>query len=289
MMGHTHMKSLKNKFLLALTPLLLCGCAGSSLTSSSGGVGSSEEEFITTGDSVIDAFLKQLNKYTDHPNRADVVVTTDNYYMMAGSDEYMSMHVVDEFDITRYKLDANGDITVRNGIYTVEDSASKYTSQIYASENSIYCLTDYEGKDDVDLKQTIAYNKDSLEDSLAINFSYKEEENLRYLASYNDGVNATGEYELPDTLPETGEFKYSYAIYAYQDGYLNQKISHDVTVEVENNVVVSSKCVVESDLFGGTRKKVNYSVSTTETKYTQGEYDWYADEVFDPSDFAENE
>ncbi len=283
------MKSLKNKFLLALTPLLLCGCAGSSLTSSSGGVGSSEEEFITTGDSVIDAFLKQLNKYTDHPNRADVVVTTDYYYMMAGSDEYMSMHVVDEFDITRYKLDANGDITIRNGIYTVEDSASKYTSQIYASENSIYCLTDYEDEDDVDLKQTIAYNKDSLEDSLAINFSYKEEENLRYLASYNDGVNATGEYELPDTLPETGEFKYSYAIYAYQDGYLNQKISHDVTVEVKNNVVVSSKCVVENDLFGGTRKKVNYSVSTTETKYTQGEYDWYADEVFDPSDFAENE
>ncbi len=283
------MQSLKNKFLLVLTPLLLCGCTGTTITNSSDSVNSSKEEFVPTGDSKIDAFLIQLNKYIDHPNKADVVYASETGYMMTGPDDYMKMHVVDEFDITRYKLDADSDITVRNGTYTIESTESKYTSQVYGSGHSIYCLIDYEDESDIDFKQTIAYNKKSLEDSLAINFSYKEVANLRYLAENNDGVNGVGEYTLPDTLPETGEFTYSYALYAYQDGYLNQKISHDVTVEVNNNVVVSSKCVVESDLFGGTRQKVNYSISTTEATYTQGEYEWYADEVFDPADFTEME
>lgn len=261
-----------------------------SLLASCGTKPTSGPSYPASGVETIDTFVTSLCKLTDHPNKATVKSTMDYYYMMGDSDgEYFSMHASDEFTIERFLLNKKDGITVREGTYTVEDDESKYVTQTYHDDENFYLLTNYKSALDVDTKQTAPYTEDTLETNLSINFRHKEIENLLYLAKFEDDDDVLGEYTLPESIPTDGEVTYKYALTIYEQGYLNQKITHDVTFTLENNVVVSSVQTIENDLFGGTRKKVNYSVNVTEITYEQGEYEEFGDTLFDPDDFKEAE
>jgi|GEM_PF-4642847 len=270
------------KLILLSSAALLFGCAGTNKTSSE------SIAPIETGIEEIDVFIASLQKLTDHPNVANVSVSTEYNYLTDGSD-YFTMNASDTFTIERFLLNKKDGITVREGIYEVEGNESSYVTQTYHDGEKFYLLTDYKSASDVDSKESIPYKEDTIEDNLSINFSYKEISNLVYLASFKDEDSILGDYELPESINENGDTSYKYSLTAYQDGYLQQKISHEVTFTVENGVIVSSKHIVESDLFGGTRQKVNYSVSTTEATYTQGEYQEFDGDLFDPDNFVEAE
>lgn len=243
-----------------------------------------------TGIQDIDAFVTSLCNLTDHPNKATVKSTMEYNYMMGSSDgEYLTMHASDDFTIERFLLNKKDGITVREGTYTVEDDPSRYVAQTYHDEENFYLLTNYKSITDVDTKQTAPYTEDTLETNLSINFRHKEIENLIYLSKFENDEDVLGEYTLPEEIPADGEVSYKYALTIYEQGYLNQKVIHEVTFTLENNVVVSSTQIVENDLFGGTRQKINYSVNVAEIAYEQGEYKEFTDTLFDPDDFVEVE
>lgn len=242
---------------------------------------------IETGIQEIDTFIASISKLTDHPNIANASVSTEYNYMTDGGD-YFTMNATDTFTIERFLLNKKDGITVREGVYAVEGDESKYVAQTYHDDEKFYLLTNYKSALDTDTKKTIAYDEKSLEVNLSINFSYKEIANLVYLASFADDDSVLGEYELPESINDNGDTTYKYSLTAYQDGYLQQKISHQVTFTVENGVIVSSKQIVENDLFGGTRQKVNYTVTTTEATYEQGAYKEFDGELFDPDKFVES-
>lgn len=276
---------LKTVFVL----LFLSSCTGKPEESQKS-INQAESSILQTGNETIDAFICQLSDLKDHPNKASVKSTTEYNYMIGDSDgEYFTLSGTDVFDIERFTVDKRDGITVREGTYTLEDDSSRYVAQVYHDEEYFYLLTDYKSKMDRDTKKTMPYLEDAIEDNLSINFSYKEIQNLAYLTKFDNEDSILGEYNLPDSIPNDGEVSYKYSLTIYEQGYLNQKISHEVKFTIENGTIVSSTQTVENDLFGGTRQKINYSLNVTEITYTQGDYQEFDGKLFDPDNFIEIE
>lgn len=269
---------MKSKPLLLVLPaLLLAGCDGQAIGSDSASV--PESEVSTSSESSESRELTESEKLTDfrdflleaegHPNRVEGNLSTSLYYLT--DVDYFEMVIDDEFEIERYE----GNILYRKGTYVMnEGTPDPYEQYMFVDGAFIYRVTLYEEGDPVE--ESVVASDSEIENSFAIGFGSTQAQNLDILSRYVGHNYSDVEYTLvlPETYAGDGTYTFSYSLTFYVEGstvLVDQAVSHECEMLVQDGLIVSSKSTVRTDVYAG-GLLANYSISNTEVSYSQGEY-----------------
>lgn len=279
--------------LLLLVPLLFA-CGGtpneSSVEESSLSVESSSVYVpVNPDEAKFLAFAELLESKTGHVNHIEGEAYMEYGFKDASGDGYLTVEMGDEFTTDRYILDDGPGILVREGDYITSDGKEAYVSQTYKGPLSWFKLTDYSGEESIDTKQTIKSALTEDEAILSLSFATGEVSNLRYVAQFfqfpEDEIKIT--YDLPESIPDDGEFMYSYTMTMFEEGYPWEKLTYKARAMSKDGVIFASNTQSRDDMYAGERVSINYTYSETSIDYTQGEYAKFSGELFNPHDFTE--
>lgn len=276
------------------TILLLTFLFSCSTNNTSSNVNQDENSYTSSLDSIssstnsieldkknIEEFEEYLLDINGHPNKVNAVM--NNYYNFSAGED-ADLEGKDTFEVNRYKRENASDIVIRKGSQIVGNSITNYESQIFADSDYFYNLIN-DGTNK--RKTTIIYLKSQEETNFNISFGLTQISNLDYLKSLIGDERVTYTLNLPTSYLLKGEVSFSYSLTALDSNSAKtQQISHEITLNIENSVITKAKHITQTDMYAG-GVKANWQRIESSYTYTQGEYEKYDGEVFNPKEYIE--
>ncbi|MBP5091236.1 MAG: hypothetical protein J6328_01580 [Bacilli bacterium] len=284
------------KALFPLAALLLAACSINPKATSSASPSSFSEQPSSQVPSTsltpleqdkkaMDDYIDSLKEIDGHPKKATVTVETHDYLPL-------EMVTVDSFTVEVFKREGNlSNVLIRKGIITINGNKKdqvSYEMQMFAADGMIYQLSKESGE--TPKQSFVEDTKEGREIELTLSFAAKQADNFSFLSRVMDLEGVSYGLELGDIPSGDGSFSFAYQMTSYvmDNGVAtatkDEEITHELEVSKENGVIKSYSYAYEDDLYYG-GQAVNSKVSFTNATLEHGDYDLFADELWDPSEF----
>ena len=237
-------------------------------------------------------FYEQLKASEGHVKSANVNTTQSIYYLTEG--EPLTMSVKDISKIERFTSD-DGQIMVQKGQQsTSKDSLGNFTNffdyetQTFYDSEKFYKISDF---GDTGSYKEIAFSESAIDDNLNVGFPGTEKANIQTMIEYADIAGYEVQFSGLNDYKANGEWKYSYTfiIYASSTSKVKyQEFIYENTLTLANGIITHVNQHSETNVYSGGYKG-NWMIVDESFDFTQGEYDKFSGNSFNPTDYKKYE
>ncbi len=292
---------MKKRILLSgLLLLSLISCSGNGNPTSNDSSSSEENRSSDTNEEIdvaeqLSEFYARISSLEGKVKSTEQTILSVRYYLT--DVEPLSVGMKEVSTTSRYVGSDLGTIVVQKGYVGFADdineeahSKENFELQLFHDANKFYKITDYENQSTPDSKQVINYDPNFEEENFSLGFSVTEKANVDFMKQCYNVPGYGVKYENIDAIVENGEWEYSYELTIFETendrvtSIPAQVIGYRNKLTIENNIIIKVEQEYYNELYTG-GIKANWNESVMIKTYTQGEFDTFKGQRFDPNNY----
>ncbi len=247
-------------------------------------------------DEQLQTFYAKLLTLEGNVNKMEMFGVSTRYYLSDNASVPFSMPMYDNSTTIRYNSE-NGPMLVRTGrqSYSLDDKGNfseftYYTKQTFYDSKFFYYLGKWKENEEVTLKaERDPFSEDAIESVLNISFPLTEKANIEKMCSFVGNTKYGITFQGLNNFTTNGEWNYSYSFTIYENKMAIVKVSevtYNNTLTIKDGVITKVVQEYEDAMYTGNNLKTNWIKSKMTYTFTQGEYEDFTGERFNPNDFT---
>lgn len=243
-------------------------------------------------DEQLQTFYAKLLTLEGNVKKMEMSGVRTQYYLSDNASSPFAMPMYNKSTTTRYNSE-DGPILVSTGrqSYELDDNGNfseftYFTRQTFYDSKFFYLLTKW---DDSSTGTRVVFSEDTIQDNLNIGFPLTEKANINKMCSYVGDTKYGITFQGLNNFTTNGEWNYSYSFTIYENKMAIVKVSevtYNNTLTIKDGVITKVVQEYEDAMFTGNNLKTNWVKSKMTYTFTQGEYEDFTGERFNPNDFT---
>lgn len=240
----------------------------------------------------LQTFYAKLLTLEGNVKKMEMYGVRTQYYLTEVSSSPFSMPMYNKSTTIRYNSE-DGPILVSNGrqSYELDDDGNfseftYFTRQTFYDSKFFYLLTKW---DDSSTGVRVVFSEDTIQDNLNIGFPLTEKANIEQMCSHVGDTKYGITFQGLNNFTTNGEWNYSYSFTIYENKMAIVKVSevtYNNTLTIKDGVITKVVQEYEDAMYTGNNLKTNWVKSKMTYTFTQGEYEDFTGERFNPNDFT---